>query len=291
VYHTPESYDNRALKLLVESGKLSPSDLALMLVRKHDWHDYEGAKWLLEHGAPPNLPRDERNGWQPTHHALARDNSLEMIELLLDHGADFTIVHHGRSGISLAARRGRSDVLDLFARRRVAVTLQGVDALIAACARNDRNEVRTIAEREPELVAQLRAEGGKLLAEFAGNGNSDGVRQLLDLGVAVDARFAEGDGYWDVAPNSTALHVAAWRARHDTVRLLIERGAPVDAVDARGRTPLALAVRACVDSYWMNRRSPESVAALLDAGASTAGVQYPSGYAEVDELLKRSGAS
>jgi ankyrin repeat protein len=291
VYHTPESYDNRALKLLVESGKLSATDLALMLVRKHDWHDYEGAKWLLEHGAPPNLPWNERNGWQPTHHALARDNSLEMIELLLDHGADFTVVQHGRSGISLAARRGRSDVLDLFARRRVAVTLQGVDRLIAACARNDTNEMRAIAEREPALVAQLRAEGGKLLAEFAGNGNTAGVRQLLDLGVNVDARFAEGDGYWDVAPNSTALHVAAWRARHDTVRLLIERGAPVDAVDAKGRTPLVLAVRACVDSYWTNRRSPESVAALLDAGAATAGIRYPSGYADVDELLKRYGAS
>jgi ankyrin repeat protein len=290
VYHTPESYDNRALKLLVESGRLSASDLALMLVRKHDWHDYDGAKWLLEHGAAPNVQRSEQHGWQPTHHALARDNSLEMIELLLDHGADFTAVHHGRSGIALAARRGRADVLDLFARRGIPLALQGVDRLIAACATN-ADEARSIAQREPELVSQVRAEGGRLLAEFAGNGNTDGVRRLLDLGVPADARFMEGDGYWDVAPNSTALHVAAWRARHETVRVLIERGAPVDARDGKGRTALVLAVRACVDSFWTNRRSPESVAALLDAGASTAGVPYPSGYAEVDELLKRSGAS
>jgi hypothetical protein len=44
------------------------------------------------------------------------------------------------------------------------------------------------------------AQGGRLLAEFAGNGNTDGVRRLLDLGVDVAAPFAEGDGYWDVAP-------------------------------------------------------------------------------------------
>lgn len=90
-----------------------------------------------------------------------------------------------------------------------------------------------------------------------------------------------------MAKDSTALHVAAWRARHAAVKLLIERGAPVDALDGKGRTPLALAVRACVDSYWMERRSPESVEALLHAGAAVSGVNFPSGYAEVDELLRR----
>jgi hypothetical protein len=66
----------------------------------------------------------------------------------------------------------------------------------------------------------------------------------------------------------------------------VARAAPVDARDGWGRTPLALAVRATVDSYWTQRRSPDSVRALLDAGASTDGVPYPSGYAEVDQLLE-----
>ena len=69
------------------------------------------------------------------------------------------------------------------------------------------------------------------------------------------------------------------------MKLLIERGAPVNARDAKERTPLMLAVKACVDSYWTGRRSPASVDALLRAGASTADVLIPSGYAEVDELL------
>jgi hypothetical protein len=129
------------------------------------------------------------------------------------------------------------------------------------------------------------AQGGRLTAEFAGVGNADGVRLLLDLGVPVSARFEEGDGYFDEAGNSTALHVAAWRARHKTVKLLIERGAPLDARDAKGRTALMLAVKACVDSYWSDWRSPDSVAALLAAGASTDGVVAPSGYDEVDRLL------
>jgi ankyrin repeat protein len=103
--------------------------------------------------------------------------------------------------------------------------------------------------------------------------------------VDVRAPFRDGDGYFDIARDSNALHVAAWRARHDTVRLLIRSGARVNAEDGKGRTPLQLAVRACIDSYWMSRRSPDSVQALLEAGAAVDGIVYPTGYEEVDALL------
>ena len=114
------------------------------------------------------------------------------------------------------------------------IKLHGVDELIAACARNDADAIAGIADREPQLVHTLLAEGGTLLAEFAGNGNTEGVRRLLDLGVSVSAPYKEGDGYFEIAKDSTALHVAAWRARHETLKLLLERGAKVNALDARG---------------------------------------------------------
>ena len=108
------------------------------------------------------------------------------------------------------------------------------------------------------------------------------------VGLPVTALYEEGDGYYGIARNSMAIHVAAWRARHAILRLLVERGSPIDKRDGTGRTPLALAVRACVDSYWSNRRSPESVRVLLDAGATAAdsGVVFPSGYSEVDDMLR-----
>ena len=287
MYHTPEGWDNDALKVLVESGKLHDDSLAMMLLRKADWHDYDGIQWLLEHGADPN--RSTRWGKTALHNAVLSDNVLAIIEVLLDHGADPALVAHGTSAAAMAARRGRGDILELLERRGLSTQLSGVDRLLAACARHDASGVHSIAESEPRLVSELRAEGGKLLAEFAGNGNTDGVRHLLDLGVDVGAVFQEGDGYFGIAKSSTALHVAAWRAHHDTVKLLLERGAPVDVPDGNGQTPLALAVRACVDSYWTHRRSPESVQALLRAGASVRSVAFPSGYAEVDELLRQHG--
>ncbi len=288
VYHSPESYDNDAMKLVALTGKLSSDDLAMMLVRKHDWHDIEGAKWLLEHGADPNLER--RRGWSPMHHALRRDNHLRMFALLLDHGADPMLVVDGLTCIARAAREGRSDVLELFAERGIPVALTGVDALIAACAMGDAESVRAIATREPHLVAEVQAMGGTLLAKFSGTCNPPGVRQLLDLGVGAAAPFTEGDGYWGEPPGSLSIHIAAWRGCPAALKLLIERGSPVDVADAFGQTPLMLAVKACVDSYWTEARSPDSVKALLDAGASVRGVKFPSGYAEVDELLRSHGA-
>ena len=138
-------------------------------------------------------------------------------------------------------------------------------------------------------MLQLLADGARLLARFTQTENPGGVRQLLDLGVPVTARY-EGDGYFGIPKDSTALHVAAWLLRPTMVKLLLERSAPVDARDGRGRTPLALAVRASVDSYWTERRSPGLVEALLRAGASVSGVPFPSGYAEGDDLLRRYGA-
>jgi ankyrin repeat protein len=283
-YHVPETYDNAALSVLVESGKLTADSLTTMLLRKADWHDYDGIKFLLERGVDPN--RMTHWGLTALHQALRRDNALENIEAMLDFGGDPAIENEGKSSVAIAARRGRGDVLELFERRGIPVQLNGAERLIAACARNDASAVRSIAQDEPRLESHVVADGGRLIAEFAGNGNTEGVRHLLDLGVKVTAVFREGDGYWNVPKDSTALHVAAWRAQPSTVKLLIERGAPVDLPDGRGETPLALAVRACVDSYWTWRRSPESVEALLGAGASVDGVGFPSGYAAVDELLR-----
>jgi len=264
VYHSPETHDNAAMKVLAETGKLTPESLSIMLIRKHDWHDYEGVKYLLERGVDPNYQRER--GWIAIHHAIARNNSLEIIKLLLDHGADPRVRQDGATAIERAARKGRGDLLKLFEQRGFPIELQGVDRLIAACAVDDARTVRQIREREPHLVRELLAQGPKLLAEFAGTWNTAGVRHLLDLGVPVNARY-EGDGYFDIARDSTALHVAAWNSRPDLVQLLIERGADVNAKDGTGRTPLLLARKACTDSYWTDRATPEPARLLQQAGA------------------------
>lgn len=282
-YHTPEGYENAPLHALVESGRCTADTMATFLLRKCDWHDVRGIRWLLDHGADATRP----TRWSPSllHHALERDNDLEVVQLLLDHGADPLRAFHGVDALTLAARLGRGDVLDAMARRGIQLRLTGGDALLAACARGHAPAVRTIADTMPAAVDAVHAMAAPVLVRFAANGNSTGLRLLLELGLPVDSRFAAGYGYYDLAPLCTALHAAAWRGRPAAVRALLAAGADPNAHDGRDRTPLMLAVKACVDSFWTDRRTPESVEALLHAGATRDGVSVPCGYDRVDALL------
>lgn len=61
----------------------------------------------------------------------------------------------------------------------------------------------------------------------ANEGNLDGIRELLDLGI--DVNFRDID-------NRTALHVAACQGYADVVSLLLDNGAQVETKDRWGST-------------------------------------------------------
>ena len=156
--------------------------------------------------------------------------------------------------------------------------------MLAACARGDASAAVALASRNPGIVASLEAEDPGLLADVAGSGNIDAVRIMLDLGFNVASRTNRAGSQSD-----TALHVAIWRSRHATAKLLIERGAPLEVTNKGGETPLAHAVRGFTHSEWTADRSLETISALLAAGAQVDSVKpFPTGNAEVDRLLRPS---
>src|SRR5262249_60685687 len=129
-----------------------------------------------------------------------------------------------------------------IARLGVPVNVDRVGGVTAPSTRNDPPAGRSVSAAESHLVDEIVALGGELLGTFVGTGNVEGVRQLLDLGVDVRSPYTPPDGYFGIAKGSLPIHVAAWRARPAIVRLLIDRGTPVDVPDGQGRTPLALSV-------------------------------------------------
>src|SRR5262249_2228431 len=77
-YHAPETLDDRTLRALVDSGKMSADSLTTMLHRKLDWQHYEGVAWLLDHGADPN--RISYWGRRALAHALERTSPLRFFK-------------------------------------------------------------------------------------------------------------------------------------------------------------------------------------------------------------------
>ena len=111
-----------------------------MLLRKADWHDYDGLEYLLQHGADPN----RMTWWHVTalHQAVRRDNALKNIELLLDHGADpLRRAATGCRRPRLRRDEAAATCLHVLERRGVPLEFSGVERLIAACASNDRAAV------------------------------------------------------------------------------------------------------------------------------------------------------
>ena len=248
-YHSPEGFENRAMEIVVESGRLNPMGLTTMLHRKLDWTDFNGVAWLLEHGANPNAV--SHWGSRALDHAIIRDNPLRFFEILLDYGADPRLMGgEDVNAFMRAAGMGRADVLDLFARRGFSFVFEGDPAFLAACARGNAKSAAQMAAEDPDLVDRLKRERPETLPHFAGAGNTAGVKILLDLGFDVEARVR----------GLTALHLAVWRERLETIKLLLGRGASVDARTSGGESTLALAERAMVDkSEW----TPHETSAVL----------------------------
>jgi ankyrin repeat protein len=241
--------------------------------------DVTGVELLLDAGADPNRLLDagllgESHEGQPANPPLSAAIELDcdpaIIGLLLDRGADpSTPGADGRTPYQLALRKGQAQIAELLARHGAATELTATDRFLSACRQARRAEAEQILAADPGLPARLTTEDHRVLIEAADHGRADAVQLMLDLGFPPDTRAArEEDG-------ATALHAAAAAGSAATIRLLLERGAAIEARDTTwDDTPLGWAIVGS-GMHLGHDPSPDWVAAvrtLIEAGASTEGI-------------------
>jgi ankyrin repeat protein len=213
-------------------------------------------------------------------------------------GLTATSIHPARAGVL-------APLIDLLIARGAAV--DAPMSIVRACLGNDRPEGAVLmAERGARLDLETAAGVGRLdiVSEyFDSNGRltAGATQEQLDRGFTWACEYGRRtvvDFLIDRGVNlragentdQTALHLAAHHAELDIVKLLIARGAPLEAKNGYDGTVLGQTTWSCRNSGLDVDYAPV-IETLLEAGADVHEAGYPTGNERVDELLLRYGVA
>lgn len=209
----------------------------------------EGARWLLEHGADPNVR--SYAGETALHGAARTGRGRAFLELLVKHGVELDArTDEGLSAYALASIAGHTATAQALAELGASVELTEEAKAMAALARGEAGELAR---------ALVQNRGECYLPEAASYGHAVAVRALLDLGVPIGSRGMAG---------GTPLHQACWHGHAEVVDLLVERGAELNVLcEEYGSPPLGWAVHGAVNCGNPSGDYPRVIRRLIGAGA------------------------
>jgi ankyrin repeat protein len=245
-------YGNTPLFFLAGYQDASPSAATATL----------GMRWLLEHGADPNVTSGDEK--ETPLQRCAQHGRREVVALLLDHGADPHMQRaDGRTAYALAVRGGHNAIASLLeSRGGTDAELTPIDRLIGACARGDEAHARAILAKAPSLLASFTADDRAAVVQAVYDGRIDAVRAMHVVGF---------DLAWEGTWGGTPLHHAAWLGNVAMTRLLLELGSPVNLRDRRfGSSPLGWAAHGSHNCRPADDDYLAVIHALLDSGADRA---------------------
>ncbi len=284
-YHAAEHHHVRCLEVLAEFGcDFSGVDkgwgntpLYFLFGYVQGAETKAGIRWLLEHGANPNIVSYKDGVAEtPLHAAVNHDWDVETVELLLRHGAEIDARRaDGRTAYALAVRGGREALARVLRERGAADEASESDRLLGACMRGELKRAGTPVLREFAWSEEDR----KMPLVAAREGRAAALRALAQAGMSLDVSADDGE---------RPLHWAAWHGWREATAVLIEHKVALSECDRRfGAPPSGWCAHGSVFCANPKGEYAAVMAALIAAGAFVA--PETNGSAEVMSVLRRHG--
>lgn len=249
--------DIEIIRFLIEESKINVNKFCPLheLCKRGNC---EIVKYLLEHGANPNL----RNKWNITPLEAAyywgiSNNRKLVIDLLLDYGADIQMeFSNGFKLITMACKGGDHEIITSLLKRGIKISSTEINAY---CLLNipgiiGNLDLARLLLKNGACIDGTDGDNGPLITSCI-NSHPSVASYLLDRGASPNAYTSDDD---------IPLHIACKCHNTQTIRVLVQYGANVNVMTEDGLTALKIAC-----SYDF----PEIAKLLLDLGASRQNIQ------------------
>ncbi|KAK2758606.1 hypothetical protein FQN54_003296 [Arachnomyces sp. PD_36] len=282
--HGQISVVEKLLKRNVDLYSMDESEWTALHDAVH--YNHEGiAKMLLGAGHAHSLTASD--GDAPIHQASYNGNE-GMVRLLIDAGSDVSLLGgHKRTPLHAASCKGHKGPAQFLLTAGADISLKdkfGFTPLHIALTNGHMDVVQVLLDAGSDLTVRC-ADGYSLLHSACASGNLETVKLLVDLYRNNELDIEEQDGVGMSVLHSVAgfgfeeigrvliqnganlttrwqgkppLHIAAWAGRLSFVKLLVEKGADINAPDSDGRIALY---------YAAHKGHPAVVQYMLENGA------------------------